>query len=152
MTTMKTFKEAVSALENSKLTLICGGESSGKTRAMGELVSELSINHTILVLSTHREIKLNALKSDNVEELYKPKDYKNVELRYLNTECEYIFIDEQCENVNEIRDGVNNKLVFIKTIKDKVSDIDREKFDLILVVNKDENGDILYEEIYQKTI
>lgn len=147
---MKTFREAFDALLNAHATLICGGESSGKTRAVGDLVRELSMNHTVLVLSTHKDIKTKALKPEMVECLYKPKNCTNVDLSYLNTNCDYVFIDERCENVDEILNGIHNNLVFVKSIEDKPLDEDLSKFDLILIVDKDENKNVVYKELITK--
>ena len=139
---MEAFKEAVERLKEARTVLICGGECSGKTRAMGELVRELSMEFKIQVFSTHREIKTDSLKPDNVEVLYKSKSSKVISLEYLDKDCDFIFVDEECDNIDEIVKNMDNHLVFVKSIKDR-QDINGI-YDLILIISKDKNGNILY--------
>ncbi len=137
---MKNFKNAVQQLRDSKRVLICGKDSSGKTQIVKELVSELSMESTILVLSNHKEIKMSALRPHMVDSLYKPKDYANVELKYLDTDAEYIFIDEVCDNMEEIMNNIDKRLVFVKTVHGEELTDYLDKFDLIIETTKDKNG------------
>lgn len=137
---MKNFKDAVEKLMNAKHVLICGKDSSGKTHILKELVSELSMEYSILVLSNHKEIKMAALRPHMVDSLYKPKDYTNVELSYLETDADYIFIDEHCTNMEEIMKNIDKKLVFVKTVQGEELTDYLDKFDVIIETTKNEDG------------
>lgn len=128
-------------MKDAKNILLCGGESSGKTNAIKELVRELSLTNTVLVLSNHKEIQSCAFRPENVEFLYKPKDCTKIGMEYLETESDFIFIDERCDNIEEIKNNIDKKLIFVKTIKDNEGIIsDAKNYDLTIEVSKDKQG------------
>ena len=138
---MKHINDVLLEMKDAKNILLCGGESSGKTNAIKELARELSLHHTVLVLSNHKEIQSCAFRPENVELLYKPKDCTQVGMEYLETECDYIFIDERCENIEELKNNVKQKLVIVKTLKTQEDIISESKnYDLTIEVSKDNLG------------
>ena len=148
---MKNIKDILAEIREAKTVLICGGENSGKTSAIKEIVRDLSLESTILVLSNHRDIKSGAFCSNNVDSLYKPKGCTNVDLKYLDTDDEYIFIDERCDNIEEIKENIDKKLIFVATIKDKESIPTYVKtYDLVIEVSKDEDGNALFLNSYKR--
>ena len=148
---MKNIEDILAEIREAKTVLICGGENSGKTSAIKEIVRDLSLESTILVLSNHSDIKSGAFCSNKVDSLYKPKDCTNVDLKYLDTDDEYIFIDERCDNIEEIKENIDKKLIFVATIKDKESIPTYVKtYDLVIEVSKDEDGNALFLNSYKR--
>ena len=148
---MKNIEDILAEIREAKTVLICGGENSGKTSAIKEIVRDLSLESTILVLSNHSDIKSGAFCSNKVDSLYKPKDCTNVDLKYLDTADEYIFIDERCDNIEEIKENIDKKLIFVVTIKDKESSPTYVKtYDLVIEVSKDEDGNALFLNSYKR--
>ena len=148
---MKNIEDILAEIREAKTVLICGGENSGKTSAIKEIVRDLSLESTILVLSNHSDIKSGAFCSNNVDSRYKPKDCTNVDLKYLDTDDEYIFIDERCDNIEEIKENIDKKLIFVVTIKDKESIPTYVKtYDLVIEVSKDEDGNALFLNSYKR--
>ena len=147
---MKTLKDVVLAIKEAKTVLICGKESSGKTQAVKEIVRDLSLTDTILVLSNHKEIQCSAFKPENVDGLYKPKDCSIVGLEYLDTPNDFIFIDEFCENMDEIINNIDKTVVFVKTVKDEDLTTYLKTFDLVVEVSKDSMGTALFLNILNK--
>ena len=148
---MKNIEDILAEIREAKTVLICGGENSGKTSAIKEIVRDLSLESTILVLSNHSDIKSGAFCSNNVDRLYKPKDCTNVGLKYLDTDDEYIFIDERCDNIEEIKENIDKKLIFVATIKDRESIPTYVKtYDLVIEVSKDEDGNALFLNSYKR--
>ena len=148
---MKTLNDVIITLTTSKNIAIVGKESSGKTQAIKEIIRELSLHNTVLVLSNHKEIKAAAFRPDNVDSLYKPKECRIVGLEYLDTPCDYIFIDEFCDNENEIIQNIDKKLAFVKTIKDEPIESLLKTFDSVIEVSKDERGNALFLNIFNLT-
>ena len=147
---MKTLKDVVLAIKEVKTVLLCGKESSGKTQALKEIVRDLSLTDTILVLSNHKEIQCSAFKPENVDGLYKPKDCSIVGLEYLDTPNDFIFIDEFCENIEEIINNINKTIVFVKTVKDEDLTTYLKTFDLVVEVSKDNMGTALFLNIFKQ--
>lgn len=147
---MKTIKDVVTAIQNAKAVMLCGKESSGKTQALKEIVRDMSLTNTILVLSNHKEIQCAAFKPENVDGLYKPKDCNIVGLEYLDTPNDFIFIDEFCDNVEQILEGVNKTVVIVKTIKDEEITDYLKTFDLIIEVSKDNLGNAIFLNIFTR--
>jgi len=147
---MKTLKDVVLAIKSAKTVLLCGKESSGKTQAVKEIVRDLSLTDTILVLSNHKEIQGSAFKPENVDGLYKPKDCNIVGLEFLDTPNNFIFIDEFCDNTEEIINNIDKTIIFVKTVKDEDLTTYLKTYDLVIEVSKDNLGSAQFLSILNK--
>lgn len=141
----------VELIKENKKILVCGEESSGKTRFLKELIKEFVSNELVLVLSNRKELIHEVSFPENLEFVYKSRDIEKIDVEFLETEAKYIFIDEKCENKEEIFDFCEDKhVVLVKTIENESIDSLMEFYDVILEVKKNDLGNPKINKIYKK--